>query len=168
MFRRTTPAALLLVIAFAALAMLAGALAAQHVLGWEPCTLCVQIRLWLAVVAVAALVLSAAAASRQTWLAVLVWPVLLAGAGMAVVDNAHVVLIETGVMESTSCSPFPFYSQYLPLHEYLPGVFMSGGVCGQNDYTVLGLPFTVWTLLSIAALAALILLTLGRSLRNRR
>lgn len=168
MFRRTSPAALLLVIAFTALAMLAGALFAQHVLGWEPCTLCVQIRLWLALAAVFALVLSAAAASRQTWLAVLVWPLLLAATGMAVMDNAHVVLIETGVMESSSCSPFPFYSQYLPLHEYLPNVFMSGGVCGQNDYTVLGLPFTVWTLLSIAALAVLVLLTLWRSLRNRR
>ncbi|MGE8360140.1 disulfide bond formation protein B [Pseudomonas sp.] len=168
MFRRTAPAALLLIVALIALAMLAGALFAQHVLGWEPCTLCVQIRLWLALAAVFALVLSAAAATRQTWLSVLAWPLLLAAAGMALVDNAHVVLIELGIMESSSCSPFPFYSQYLPLHEYLPEVFMSGGICGQNDYAVLGVPFTVWTLASIAALAAFILLTLWRSPRSRR
>jgi len=168
MFRRTTPAALLLLVALASLAMLAGALVTQHVLGWEPCTLCVQIRLWLSLVAVFALLLSVAAASRQTWLALIVWPLLLAAAGMALVDNSHVVLIEVGIMESSSCSPFPFYSQYLPLHEYLPGVFMSGGICGQNDYFILGLPFTVWTLLSIAALCALILFTLWRSLRGRR
>lgn len=168
MFRRTTPAALLFIVALASLGMLTGALFTQHVLGWEPCTLCVQIRLWLTLVTIFALLLSAAAASRQTWLALLAWPLLLAAAGMALVDNTHVVLIEVGIMQSVSCSPFPFYYQYLPLHEYLPGVFMSGGICGQNDYRILGLPFTVWTLLSIAGLGGLILLTLWRSVRSRR
>ncbi|TBU97473.1 disulfide bond formation protein B [Phytopseudomonas dryadis] len=168
MSRFATPATLLLLIALACVAMLGGALVAQHLFGWEPCTLCVQIRLWLALAALLALLLSAASAARQTWLAFLAWPLLLAATGMALVDNAHVVLIELGIMESFSCSPFPFYYQWLPLHEYWPGVFMSGGVCGQNDYTILGLPFTLWTLLSIAALAALVLFSLWRSIRGKR
>ena len=162
------PAPLLLLIALASVLMLAGALIAQHVFGWEPCTLCVQIRLWLCLTAVIALLLSAASAARQTWLAVLLWPLLLAAGGMALIDNAHVTLIELGIMESTSCSPFPFYYQQLPLHEYWPGVFMSGGVCGMNDYKILGLPFTVWTLASIAALFVLVLVTLWRSIRGTR
>lgn len=168
MSRSATPAPLLLVIALASAAMLAGALVAQHVFAWEPCTLCVQIRLWLALTIVLALLLSAASAARQTWLAVLLWPLLLAASGMALIDNAHVTLIELGVMESFSCSPFPFYYQSLPLHEYWPEVFMSGGICGQNDYKILGLPFTVWTLASIAALFALVLLALWRSIRGKR
>ena len=122
--------------------------------------------LWLLITAAVALLLAVAGATQQTWLAILLWPLLLAASGMALVDNAHVVLIETGLMESLSCSPFPFYSDYLPLHEYWPDVFMSGGVCGQNDYFIFGLPFTVWTLASIAALCLLVLFTLWRSIRR--
>jgi disulfide bond formation protein DsbB len=78
------------------------------------------------------------------------------------------LLIETGVLESFSCSPFPFYAFQLPLHDYLPEVFMSAGVCGQNDYSILGLPFTAWTWLSLALLMGLILFSAWRALRQGR
>lgn len=168
MTRRPLPVALPLLIALLCAAMLGGALLTQFWLGWEPCTLCVQIRLWLSVAAAAALLLALAGATKQAWLAVLLWPVLLAAGGMAVFDNAHVVLIETGLMDSFSCSPFPFYSDYLPLHEYWPDVFMSGGICGQNDYFIFGIPFTGWTLAAVTALFMLILVTLWRSIRRAR
>ena len=168
MSRPATAAPLLLLIALASAAMLGGALIAQHVFDWQPCTLCVQIRLWLTLTTLFALLLAAASAARQTWLAVLLWPLLLAATGMALFDNAHVTAIELGIMDSFSCSPFPFYYQSLPLHEYLPGVFMSGGICGMNDYKILGLPFTVWTLASIVALCVLVLATLVRSIRGKR
>lgn len=168
MTRRTLPVALPLLIALLCAAMLGGALLTQFWLGWEPCTLCVQIRLWLCIAGAAALLLALAGVVKQAWLAVLLWPVLLAAAGMAVFDNAHVVLIETGLMDSFSCSPFPFYSDYLPLHEYWPDVFMSGGICGQNDYFIFGIPFTGWTLAAITALFMLVLVTLWRSIRPAR
>ena len=167
MFRSATPATLLLLVTLACIAMLGGALVAQHVFGWEPCTLCVQIRLWLSLTALFALLLRTVCALGQNWLGIILWPLLLAASAMALIDNAHVSLIELGIMQSFSCSPFPFYYQTLPLHEYLPSVFMSGGICGQNDYRLLGLPFTLWTLASIALLFALVLLTLWRSLRAK-
>ena len=91
---------------------------------------------------------------------------LLAAAGMAVYDNSHLVLIESGVLESSSCSPFPFYAFYLPLHEWLPEVFMSAGVCGENDHRILGLSFTYWTLLSVVVLLVLSLLASWRAIRR--
>ncbi|HEX5842324.1 MAG TPA: disulfide bond formation protein B [Pseudomonas sp.] len=160
--------ALLGLIASACFAMLGAALLLQHLAGWEPCTLCVQIRLWLLCGGVASLLILACEASGLRWLSLLFWPLLLAAGGMALYDNSHLVLIETGVLESFSCSPFPFYSFYLPLHDYLPGVFMSAGVCGQNDYQILGLPFTSWTLLSVALLSGLILFSAWRALRQGR
>ncbi|MWV18330.1 disulfide bond formation protein B [Pseudomonas sp. L-22-4S-12] len=168
MIQQPSPIPLLALIAAACFAMLGGALLMQHQFGWEPCTLCVQIRLWLLCGGVISLLIMAAEAIGQRWLTLLFWPILLAAGGMALYDNTHLVLIETGVLESFSCSPFPFYSFYLPLHEYLPDVFMSAGVCGQNDYSVLGLPFTSWTLLSITLLFALILFSAWRALRFRR
>ncbi|HLD66843.1 MAG TPA: disulfide bond formation protein B [Pseudomonas sp.] len=168
MIRQPSPLPLLALIAAACFAMLGGALLMQHQFGWEPCTLCVQIRLWLLCGGVVSLLILAAEAIGQRWLTLLFWPLLLAAGGMALYDNIHLVLIETGVLESFSCSPFPFYAFQLPLHEYLPEVFMSAGVCGQNDYRILGLPFTSWTLLSITLLFGLILLSAWRALRARR
>ncbi len=152
----------------ASVLMLAAALILQHAFGWEPCTLCVQIRLWLSLVAVLTFALLVAIRLHVRPLQLLLWPLVLASSGLAVYDNAHLVLIETGVLESFSCSPFPFYSQYLPLHEYLPGMFMSAGICGQNDYNIVGLPFTVWTLVGVTALLALLLVAATRAVRNAR
>ena len=47
MSRTTSLNPLLVLICLACLAMLGGALLLQHLFGWEPCTLCIQIRLWL-------------------------------------------------------------------------------------------------------------------------
>ncbi|WP_339083171.1 disulfide bond formation protein B [Pseudomonas sp. TMP9] len=157
---------LLSLIAFACFAMLSGALLLQYLLGWEPCTLCIQIRLWLLCGGVVSLLIMALEVARLRWLTLPVWPLLLAAVGMAVYDNTHLVLIETGMLESSSCSPFPFYAFYLPLHEWLPSVFMSAGVCGQNDYNIIGLPFTHWTLLSVVLLLALCLFTAWRAIRR--
>ncbi|HSC84936.1 MAG TPA: disulfide bond formation protein B [Pseudomonas sp.] len=168
MTRRNPAVVLPLLIALTCVAMLAGALFCQHVLGWEPCTLCIQVRLWLCLSTFLALLLSAAAAVRQNWLGFILWPLLLGTSAMAVVDNAHLVLIEQGVMEIFTCSPFPFYTSYLPLHEYLPSVFMSGGVCGENVYTLFAVPFSMWTLLGVAGLFLLTLFSTWSSIRSAR
>ncbi|MFP6847216.1 MAG: disulfide bond formation protein B [Pseudomonas sp.] len=166
MSRPTALKTLLTLIALACFAMLGGALLLQHQLGWEPCTLCIQIRLWLLCGGVISLLILTLEALGLRWLGLPFWLLLLAAAGMAVYDNTHLVLIETGVLESSSCSPFPFYSAYLPLHEWLPSVFMSGGVCGQNSYTILGMSFTHWTLLSVVLLLVLSLFTGWRAIRR--
>ncbi|MDP2245729.1 disulfide bond formation protein B [Pseudomonas sp.] len=164
MTRHTSTIALLSIISVACFAMLGGALLLQHLFAWEPCTLCVQIRLWLLLGGTLSLLLIAAERAGQRWLSFILWPLLFAAGFMAVFDNTHLVLIETGVIESSSCSPFPFYAFYLPLHEYLPEVFMSAGVCGQNDYTILGVPFTNWTLLSVTLLFTFMLYVAWRAI----
>lgn len=158
--------ALFALIGLACFAMLGAALMLQHIWGWEPCTLCIQIRLWLLCGGVIGLLMYLLETLGWRVLNLLLWPLLLTAAGMAVYDNSHLVLIETGVLESTSCSPFPFYAFYLPLHEWMPSVFMSAGVCGQNDYNVLGVPFTVWTLLGVSLLLLACLYSAWRALRR--
>jgi disulfide bond formation protein DsbB len=157
---------LLVLIVIASYGMLAGALALQHFLGWEPCTLCVQIRLWLVCSGTAGLLILLTEQLGVRWLGLPFWAVLLTASGMAVYDNIHLLLIETGLIPSTSCSPFPFYAFYFPIHEWMPDVFMSAGVCGENDYKILGLPFSIWTALSVSALFLLVAYTLLRALRR--
>ncbi|MGV8844145.1 MAG: disulfide bond formation protein B [Pseudomonas sp.] len=168
MTRQKSLIPLLSMITVACFAMLGGALLMQHLFAWEPCTLCVQIRLWLLLGGTLSLLIIAAEAVVQRWLTLIFWPLLLAAGFMAVFDNSHLVLIETGIMESFSCSPFPFYSSYLPLHEYLPSVFMSAGVCGQNDYAILSISFTNWTLLSVTLLFGFMLFVAWRAIGKAR
>ena len=108
MTRPTPLTTLLALIAAACLLMLGSALVLQHQFGWEPCTLCVQIRLWLVCGAVVSLLLLACEALGLRWLSLALWPLLLAAGAMGVYDNSHLLLIESGVLESFSCSPFPF------------------------------------------------------------
>lgn len=117
MSRATSLKPLLALLALACFAMLGGALLLQHLLAWEPCTLCIQMRLWLLCAGVLSLLILALEAASLRWLSLPLWPLLLAASGMAVYDNSHLVLIETGVLQSSSCSPFPFYAFYLPLHD---------------------------------------------------
>jgi disulfide bond formation protein DsbB len=168
MTRPTPLITLLALLAAACFVMLGSALLLQHLFGWEPCTLCVQIRLWLLLGGTLSLLIIAAEAVGQRWLTLIFWPLLLATGFMAVFDNTHLVLIETGILESFSCSPFPFYAFYLPLHEYLPAVFMSAGVCGLNDYAILGVSFTNWTLLSVTLLFAFMLFVAWRAIGKAR
>lgn len=166
MSRHTALTPLFVLIALACFAMLGAALLLQHVWGWEPCTLCIQIRLWLLCAGVISALMALVQALGLRSVSLVLWPLLLAAAGMAVYDNTHLVLIETGVLESSSCSPFPFYAFYLPLHEWLPEVFMSAGVCGQSNYTVLSLPFTLWTLLGVSLLLLACLTGAWRAVRR--
>lgn len=131
------------------LALLLGALGVQHFLGWEPCTICVEIRAALTLCTLAGLVLWAGLKWRSLLVESLARLVLLCGACTAFYLNIKLVLLEHHVFESFSCSPFPFYFNILPLQDWLPYVFMSGGVCGENTNTILGVSFTTWTAVAL-------------------
>jgi disulfide bond formation protein DsbB len=45
---------------------------------------------------------------------------------------------------------------------------MSAGVCGQNDYAILGVAFSNWTLLSVTLLFAFILYVAWRAIGKTR
>jgi disulfide bond formation protein DsbB len=166
MSRAQSISPLVALISLACFGMLAAALLLQHLTGWEPCTLCVQIRLWLLCAGVSSLLIVLCEAAKQRALSVIFWLILLAASAWAVYDNSHLVLIETGIIPSTSCSPFPFYAFTLPLHEWFPDVFMSAGVCGENDYAILGISFTYWTLLSVILLLLGVVYSAVRALRR--
>ena len=69
---------LLALIATACFVMLGSALLLQHQFGWEPCTLCIQIRLWLLCGGVVSLLILAVEALGLRWLSLPLWPLLLA------------------------------------------------------------------------------------------
>ena len=107
------------------------ALVAQHLMGIEPCHICVQIR----ALALLALVLIAVSLSvwRHFWL---VLPLhLLIVAILATSSNLshNIYLSEIGEI-FLSCSMRGPFDGFLPIDSWLPSVFESRGICGRPEY----------------------------------
>ncbi|MEO7386416.1 MAG: disulfide bond formation protein B [Gammaproteobacteria bacterium] len=138
-----------------ACALLMGyALYAQHVLGLEPCPLCVFQR--VAVISLGVLFLVAALhpagrAGRRTY-SVLLGLVALAGIGVA---GRHVWLTTLPPERVPACGPgLDFMLESFPLREALAMVLSGSGECAEVKWRLLGLSMPGWVLIALLGLGA--------------
>jgi disulfide bond formation protein DsbB len=148
--------ALALVAAFAAVAMLV-ALYLQHVVGLDPCPLCVLQR--VALILAGALALGGALWARgrgaQLGVIALSAAAALAGAGVA---TWHVWILAYPP-ESMSCGrPFEWFHEDFPLAVWLPRLFRGDGDCLSTDWSLLGLGIPHWSLVGFVIVLALLAL----------
>lgn len=157
-----------LLLALSVSALLGYALYTQH--GPQqliPCVQCIYQRLimmalalfaWLGVIAPTVLGLRVIALAG--WLG-------SALAGVAVASY-HVWLQQAANPLFHPCAPNPDFPSWLPLHEWVPGLFAAGGLCGDIDWSFIGLSMPRWLQLIFAlyAILALLVITL-HSLRAR-
>ena len=127
----------------------------QHVVGLEPCPLCIFQRVAYFLLGAFALAAAAAAPRRVArWLGVLMLLSALTGVGIA---GWHVWLQLNP--ESLSCGPgLSVMLENFPLSQVLPRVFKGSGDCSQAGWTLFGLSIAGWslvwfTLLSLASIA---------------
>lgn len=133
-------------------AFLAFALISQHVFGYEPCTLCIEIRFWLA--AAVAVSITSSLISLEKRKIGAIGNMLSAGLfGAAAVWAAKLVMLERGMIQGAGCSPFTFYHQTLPLHEWAPSVFEVRGFCGEPAMILDVIAYSELSLLGLTALA---------------
>jgi disulfide bond formation protein DsbB len=155
--------ALGLVAAFAVAAM-AVALYLQHVVGLNPCPLCVMQRLALilaGLIALAGWLLARGRGAQRGFLAATALATL-AGAGVA---SWHVWIL-AHPPESMSCGrPFQWFHDEFPLGTWLPRLFRGDGDCLSESSTLLGLGIPHWSLVGFAVVLAL--LALGWRARAR-
>lgn len=130
----------------------------QHVVGLQPCPLCIFQRIaYLAVGLLAALAAFLAPAASARWVGVLVLASALTGLGIA----ARHVWLQMNP-ESLSCGPgLQIMLENFPLTQVLPKVFAGGGDCAEAGWVFLGLSIAGWSLvwfalLSLATLAAML------------
>ena len=153
---RTTRRALALICAVC-VAMLAFGLYLQHVVGLEPCPMCIVQRYALTLVAVVA-GLTAALSGRTA---------LLTGSGLLVLFScfgafvaARQSLLQWYPPEVSSCGR-DFYGmiETFPLQRAIPMIFKGSGDCSKVDWTFLGGSIANWSFVgfSLIALAALVL-----------
>ena len=139
---RTTRRALALICA-ACLAMLAFGLYLQHVVGLEPCPMCIVQRYALVLVAVLAGI-SAALGRRGSLLAGTALMVVVSGFGAFVA--ARQSFLQWYPPEVASCGR-DFYGmiETFPLQRAIPMIFKGSGDCSVVDWTLLGGSIANWS-----------------------
>jgi len=150
-------------ICLACIALLAFGLYLQHVVGLEPCPMCIVQRYALVLVAVFAGLAAAAGRVgwRKTWGAL----VLLFSAGGAY-TAARQSWLQWYPPEVSSCGRDLFgMIETFPLQRAIPMIFRGGGDCTVVDWTFLKLSIANWSFICFVVLG---LMTLALLLIKRR
>lgn len=141
--------------------LLAFGLYLQHVVGLEPCPMCIVQRYALVLVAV----LTALTALSRGRAALLVGSALsLALAGFGAFVAARQTWLQWYPPEEASCGR-DFYGmiETFPLQRAIPMIFRGGGDCAAVDWTFLGGSIANWSFLCFVGIALVTLLVIVRS-----
>lgn len=159
------PRRVLVLVAAACVAMLAFGLYLQHVVGLEPCPMCIVQRYALVLVALVAGV-TAIAKSRGLLMAGSGLMVLLAGFGAFVA--ARQSFLQWYPPEIASCGR-DFYGmiETFPLKRAIPMIFKGSGDCTKIDWTFLGGSIANWSFVCFVVIALVGLLLMARLARRR-
>jgi disulfide bond formation protein DsbB len=150
-------------IALACLAMLSFGMYLQHVVGLEPCPMCIVQRYAMVLMALVAL-LGACVSSRIPTLMVGGAVVLLAEGGAYVA--ARQSMLQWNPPEAVSCGR-DFYGmiETFPLKQAIPMIFKGSGDCSKVDWTFLGGSIANWSFVAFVVMGTIALVTTLRVLR---
>ncbi len=160
----THPRRIFALIAAVCAALLAFGLYLQHVVGLEPCPMCIVQRYALVLIAILAAV-TAASAKKGIQIGGATLLVMLAGFGGFVA--ARQSWLQWYPPEVVSCGR-DFYGmiETFPLQRAIPMIFKGSGDCTKVDWTFLGGSIANWSFLCFAAIGLLALLLAARGFRR--
>ncbi len=152
-------------VSVACVAMLAFGMYLQHVVGLEPCPMCIVQRYALIFVAIFAAV--AAGTGRKGMQTVFAVLVLVASVGGAFVA-ARQSWLQWYPPEIVSCGRDLYgMIETFPLKRLLPMIFRGSGDCTKVDWTFLGGSIANWSFLCFSAFSVLALVMLWRRPNQR-
>ena len=159
------PRRVLALVSLACVAMLAFGLYLQHVVGLEPCPMCIVQRYALVLVAIVAGI-TAFTRNKSLLLTGSALLVLLSGFGAFVA--ARQSWLQWFPPEIASCGR-DFYGmiETFPLKRAIPMIFKGSGDCTKIDWTFLGLSIANWSFLSFAVIGLVGLVLVARTARQR-
>ncbi len=160
----TAPRRVLGLVCVACVAMLAFGLYLQHVVGLEPCPMCIVQRYALVLVALGC---GLTAMTNRSALLLSGSVVTLLAAGFGAFVAARQSFLQWYPPEEASCGR-DFYGmiETFPLKRAIPMIFKGSGDCTKIDWTFLGLSIANWSFLCFAAIALVMLAVIV--LRSRR
>jgi disulfide bond formation protein DsbB len=158
------PRRVLALIALACVVLLAFGLYLQHVVGLEPCPMCIVQRYAMVLVAAIA-ALMAFMKSRIAWVGGGVLVLLFSGFGAFVA--ARQSWLQWNPPEVASCGR-DFYGmiETFPLKRAIPMIFKGGGDCTKVDWTFLGGSIANWSFVWFVFFALVALVLIARQLRR--
>ncbi|WP_234265862.1 disulfide bond formation protein B [Hydrogenophaga sp. NFH-34] len=157
------PRRLLALVAVGCVGLLAFGMYLQHVVGLEPCPMCIVQRYALILVAIVAAIASAFAGRLGRSVGVVGVGVLAAfGAFVA----ARQSFLQWNPPEIMACGR-DFYGmiESFPLRRAIPMIFRGSGDCAAIDWTFLGLTIANWSFLCFSTI---VLVSIGLLLRGRQ
>ena len=162
---QAAPRRVLALVSVVCVAMLAFGLYLQHVVGLEPCPMCIVQRYALVLVAVVAGV-TAIAKSRGLLIAGSGLMVLLSGFGGFVA--ARQSFLQWYPPEIASCGR-DFYGmiETFPLKRAIPMIFKGSGDCTKIDWTFLGGSIANWSFVCFVGIALVMLVLIARIAKRR-
>lgn len=160
------PRRVLAAVSVVSIGLLAFGLYLQHVVGLEPCPMCIVQRYALVLVAIVAGL--AALASRKS--------VIAGGSGLALVlagFGAFVAARQSWLQwyppEFATCGRDIYgMIETFPLQRAIPMIFKGSGDCTKVDWSFLGGSIANWSFLWFAAIALVMLVLIAHQLRRRR
>lgn len=152
----------------ACVALMAYALYSEHILGLEPCPLCIFQR--VAVIAVGVLFLIAAVhnpgGKGPAFYGILTVIAALAGIGIAA-RHLWIQAQPPGTVAACGAG-LDYMMEILPLREVIATVLTGSGECGTVNWQFLGLSMPGWVLIALVALGAWAVLANLTERLNRR
>lgn len=145
-----------LVTAILGMLMLGFAYGSQHLFGFEPCTMCIEIRFWISIAILAALI-SAFLSLFSKWGARIAQFLSFGLFGAGAIEAIRLTLIESGKIFS-GCTPFTFYQDYLPLHTWWEGMYAVQGLCGEAVPLIGSISYSNASVLGLVAISVFSLL----------
>ena len=161
----SAPRRVWLLVCLGCIGLLAFGLYLQHVVGLEPCPMCIVQRYALVFVATLAGVISASGRNGlQNTVAVL----LLLVAGFGAFVAARQSFLQWYPPEVATCGR-DFYGmiETFPLQRAIPMIFKGGGDCTVVDWTFLGGSIANWSFICFALISAVALVFLARTTHRR-
>lgn len=157
------PRRVLAAVALVCVGLLAFGMYLQHVVGLEPCPMCIVQRYALILVA---LVAAGSAVVNRSWWRTAGLVKLLVIAGFGAFVAARQSLLQWNPPEILSCGR-DFYGmiESFPLKRAIPMIFKGSGDCSAVDWSFLGLTIANWSFLWFAGFAGLALVMLLRRSR---
>lgn len=149
---RLSPRLLFLGLFLICTGLLAYGLYLQHVVGLEPCPMCVMQRYAFALIGAVALLAAAHGPQRNGTVVYGLLTLASAVAGAAVA--AQQTRLQLQPPSLAECGPgFAYMMESFGLAEALPMIFSGAGDCAASDWTFLGLTIANWSLLCFIAIA---------------
>lgn len=113
----------------------------QYGMHLSPCVLCIYQRLAIFGIFFAAIIGMVGHKTIFRYLAIIIWGI---SAVIGLQLATELVDMQTNPSPFSTCGFLPNFPSFLPLHEWLPSIFMPSGMCTDDVWGLWGLSMAQW------------------------